>query len=261
MRRRWLRMLAAAAAPIVALALPSAPAQATPGCWCTPAWRFVRAPTSARSATSTPTADRVHRGPLQGQRAGHRQGRQPDRHPGVVPRQHPERRHRRHQPSDRRLGGDQPRARRRGQQHPAGRAAADRRPGHRARRRSAGVSLRCDHRGELRNHRGGSTTGGSRWPTAWSARRVTPADRCTTSPRTAGRHRRDVQQHLGSLSGGGVVAGRQPTGSRRRHLRRSATSTPHRPRPSGELEHRDRRCGSPQLVVGRLAASDRRRVL
>lgn len=31
MRRRWLRMLAATAAPVVALALPSAPAQATPG--------------------------------------------------------------------------------------------------------------------------------------------------------------------------------------------------------------------------------------
>ena len=31
MRRRWLRMFAAAAAPIVALALPTAPAQATPG--------------------------------------------------------------------------------------------------------------------------------------------------------------------------------------------------------------------------------------
>src|SRR6476620_11051840 len=31
MRRRWLRMLAAVAAPIAALALPTAPAQATPG--------------------------------------------------------------------------------------------------------------------------------------------------------------------------------------------------------------------------------------
>ena len=42
MRRRWLRVLAAAAAPIVALALPAAPAQADPGAVVFPGWRFVQ---------------------------------------------------------------------------------------------------------------------------------------------------------------------------------------------------------------------------
>ena len=221
MRRRWLRMLAAAAAPIVALVLPSAPAQATPGVLVFPGMEVRQGTNVCTLGYVDPAnADRVHRGPLQGQWTGERQGRQRDRHSSAVPRQHAERRHRRHQPSDRRLGGDQPLTRRRGQQRPAGRTAAGRRSGHRARGRSAGVSLRRDHGGELRNHPGreqrlvhdgqrrGEPEGGLRRPG------VQP------HPRRQGGDRRDVQQHLGSVPGGGVVAGRQPTGSRRRHLRR-----------------------------------------
>ena len=57
----------------------------------------------------------------------------------------------------------------------------------------------------------------------------------------------------GRLSGGGVVAGRQPTGPERRHLpRRGQRQRPTARALAEKLENRDRRCGSPHFVVGRL---------
>ena len=80
-------------------------------------------------------------------------------------------------------------------------------PGDRARGRPAGVPLRCDHGGELRNH-----PGRQQRLVHDGQRRGEPEGRLGRAglqphPRWQGGDRRNVQQHLGSVPGGGVVAG------------------------------------------------------
>ena len=167
MRRQWLRSLAAAAAPIFALAIPTAPAQANPGVLVYPGMEI-------HQGSSVCTLGFVDLGARTAYTAGHCRGNGPvvDRatipsEPADVPRQHPRRGDRRDRPHDLRLGGHQPWTRCRRERHPARRTCLGLRSGRRADPGSADLSLRRDHRRELRHRRSGEATAGSPWPTGW----------------------------------------------------------------------------------------------
>ena len=87
---------------------------------------------------------------------------------------------------------------RRGEQHPARRTRTAIGPGPGRDARRTRLPFRRRHRRELRNRRRRSTTAGSRWGMAPSARKAIPADRCTSpAPPGPDPDRRDIQQRLG----------------------------------------------------------------
>ncbi len=213
MRRQWLRSLAAAvAAPVVALTIPSAPAQADPGVLVYPGMEIHQGTNVCTLGfVDLAYAHGVHRrslprrGPVV-DRDGKSIGTQtmfrdntPDGATIATNHRSPTGRRSASRPTSRSTTSC-----------PAG-ASSSPIPAS-CRRRACRSATSAWSRGRAAAPSRRSTTAGSRWPTASSARRAIPAVRSTRRPPTAGPRSSECSTARGAIPGRRVLADGQPAG-------------------------------------------------